>query len=146
MRSPASASTAVLRRGGSLASFAEPSTAPDRTRESERSSRGDRPQLLDEPIGASAKRFEVERLGGRAVGRSPEQEALAGGDPERAHDVELVRRLDALCHDERAPSICEVAQRPDDFERSRVVGATLDEREVDLDDVEPQLTQQPKAC
>ena len=86
--------------------------------------------------------LEVERLGRRAVGRSPEQVALAGADPERADDVELVRGLDAFGDDQRAPPIGQVAQRPDDLERCVADRAALDEREVDLDDVEPELAQE----
>src|SRR4051812_14322522 len=101
MLSPTSASTGMLRRGGSLASFAEPSTAPDRTGRTERRSRWDRAQSLDEPVRASPKRLDVERLRRRAVRRSSEQVSLASGDAERADDVELARRLDALCDNQR---------------------------------------------
>ena len=90
------------------------------------------------------ERLEVERLGRRAVGRAAEQVALPGADPERADDVELGRRLDALGDDQRAPAVGQVAQRPDDLERGVVDGAALDERQVDLDDVEPELAEQPQ--
>ena len=64
--------------------------------------------------------------------------------PERADDVELGRRLDALGDDQRAPPVGEVAQRPDDLERRVVDGAALDQRQVDLDDVELELAEQPQ--
>ena len=93
---------------------------------------------------APAERVEVERLGRRAVRRPAEQVALARPDPERADDVELGRRLDPLGDDQRAPAVGQVAQRPDDLERGLADGAALDQRQVDLDDVEAELAEQPQ--
>ena len=81
----------------------------------------------------------------RLLGRPAQQVALARPDPERADDVELGGRLDALGHDERAPAVGQVAQRPDDLEGRVAEGAALDQRQVDLDDVEPELAEQPQA-
>src|SRR5262245_44937392 len=145
MRSPASVSTRTLRRGGSLAPIGEPSTAPDRTCPGARVSGGHRAQPIDHPIGAAAQLIEIERLGRRAVRRPAEQVALAGADAERPDDLELVRGLDALGHDERAPAVGEVAEGPDDLERRIMDRATLDQRQVDLDDVEAELAEKPQA-
>ena len=90
------------------------------------------------------RRVEVERLGRRPVGRAAEQVALTGADPERADEVELGGRLDPLGDDQRAPAVGQVAQRADDLERGLVDGAALDERQVDLDDVELELAEQPQ--
>ena len=101
-------------------------------------------QAVDQPVGAPAQRIEVERLGRRPVGRAAEQVALARPDAERADEVELGGRLDALGDDERAPAVGQVAQRADDLERGLVDGAALDERQVDLDDVELELAEEPE--
>ena len=94
------------------------------------------------PVSSASK---VDRVGRRPTRRPAQQVALPGADAERADDLELGRRLDALGHDERAPAVGQVAQRPDDPRRLVAGGAALDERQVDLDDVEAQLAQQPQA-
>ena len=103
-----------------------------------------RPEPLDEPVRALREAGQIERFGRRPIGRTAQQIALAGADPERSDDVELLRRLDALGDDEGAPAVGEVAQRLEDLERGLADGPALDEREVDLDDVEPELAQQPQ--
>src|SRR3954449_11127696 len=145
MRSPASASAAIARRGGSLAGIVRPSTARDRPLHLARISRRHRSKTVHQPIGAAAHLLEIEWLRGWAVRRPAEEIPLAGTDPELADDVELRRSLDAFGDNQGAPSVREVAERPEDLERGFLVHAALDERHVDLDDVESDLAQQAEA-
>ena len=100
--------------------------------------------MSQSPLPRTSASRSIESAVGASAGR-PEQVALAGPDAERADDLELRRRLDALGDDERAPAVGQVAQRPDDLERRVADGAALDQREVDLDDVEAELAEQPQA-
>src|SRR4029079_4235079 len=137
--------TGILRRFGSLAGMRLASTVTKGpARVALRRSCRHHAQAVDQPVGAPAERIEVERLGRRAVRRSPEQVALPRPDPERTDELELGRRLDPLGDDQRAPAVGEVAQRPDDLERRLVDGAALDQRQVDLDDVELELAEEAK--
>ena len=86
-----------------------------------------RPQPLDEPVGALREAGQIERFGRRPIGRTAEQVALSGADPERPDDVELLRRLDALGDHQGTPAVGQVAQRLEDLERGLADGATLDE-------------------
>ena len=72
------------------------------------------------------------------------QVALPGADPERPDDLELGGRLDPLGDHEGAPPIGQVAQRADHLERLVVARSALDERQVDLHDVEAQLAEKPQ--
>ena len=74
-----------------------------------------------------------------ALGRTTEQVALAGADARASGRTQLLGRLDALGDDQRAPAVGEVLERADDLLGRGPDRAALDEREVDLDDVEPEL-------
>src|SRR5262249_41373681 len=87
--------------------------------------------------GKLAEAVEVDALHARRVGRATQEVALRGRQPERPNDDELLGRLDALGNDERLPALGQVAQRLKNLERGVPHRAALDEREVDLDDVEP---------
>ena len=108
-------------------------------------SRRHRPHSLDEPVAALERGPAGRSTRSRPVGRAAQQVALAGPDPERAHELELRGRLDPLGDDQRAPAVGQVAQGLDDLERRVADGPALDEREVDLDDVEAELAEQPQA-
>ena len=76
--------------------------------------------------------------------RAPEQIALTGHDVDAADRRQLVGRLDALGHDRRVPPSGQLLEGTQDRERRVVQDATLDQREVDLDDVELDLAQEPE--
>ena len=74
-----------------------------------------------------------------------EQVALGGLEPELDHGQQLVRGLDALGHD-RLPALAgELPERAEDGLGGVVGGPGLDQRQVDLDDVELELPEQAQA-
>ena len=85
------------------------------------------------------QRVEVERRGAALAGRSPEQVALAGGDPQRADGGQLLAGLDALGDDRGAPARRQLLEGPQDAVRRVVEDPALDQGEVDLVDVEVDL-------
>ena len=89
--------------------------------------------------------LEVEPLHASLAGRPTQQVALAGGDPELADDRQLLAGLDALGDDRGAPARGELLQGPQDAVRRVVEDAALDQRQVDLDDVEVDLAEEPQA-
>ena len=98
---------------------------------------------------AASSRFDIDAIRARstgvATGRSAgpaQQVALRGGDPQALEGDELLRRLHALGHDRRARPAGHLAQAAQDRQRRLVEQAALDEREVDLDDVERDLAQE----
>src|SRR5882672_9854537 len=91
---------------------------------------------VDPPERIRRKQVEVDRLwvDERIWGR--QQVSLAGGESERANDLELLTGLDPFRHQDHVPAIGEVAQRLQHRVCRLTQHAALNEREIDLDDVE----------
>ena len=78
--------------------------------------------------------------------RPSEEVALPGADLEGAHDAQLVRRLDPFGDDRGAPAAGRgPAARRRPTSSDSLDGAALDERQVDLHDVELELAQEAQA-
>ena len=72
------------------------------------------------PLSPRSARSSASRSSGRAAAPpAPEQVPLPGPDLERADELQLLRRLEALRHDQRPPSVRQVLQRLDHLVRCR---------------------------
>src|SRR4029079_4197346 len=88
---------------------------------------------------------EVEGLAAALPLRPAEEIALTGQDADAADRCQLLGCLDPFGHDRGLPPSGQFLERTQDCERWVVENATLDKRQVDLDDVELDLTEKPKA-